>query len=95
MNIEVTTSCDDERRSVTGTHVLLAVGRVPNTDDLGLTAAGIETNAQGLITVDDELRTTAEGVWALASIPLQKMIIGKKNKPGTRMTTASLNMNLI
>ena len=68
MNIEVTTSCDDERRSVTGTHVLLAVGRVPNTDDLGLTAAGIETNAQGLITVDDELRTTAEGVWALGEV---------------------------
>lgn len=68
MNIEVTTSCDDERRSVTGTHVLLAVGRVPNTDDLGLTAAGIETNARGLITVDDELRTTAEGVWALGEV---------------------------
>ncbi len=68
MNIDVTTSCDDERRSVTGTHLLLAVGRVPNTDDLGLTAAGIETNAQGLITVDDELRTTAEGVWALGEV---------------------------
>lgn len=68
MNIEVTTSCDDEPGSVTGTHVLLAVGRVPNTDDLGLTAAGIETNAQGLITVDDELRTTAEGVWALGEV---------------------------
>jgi len=68
MNIEVTTSCDDERRSVTGTHVLLAVGRVPNTDDLGLTAAGIETNARGLITVDDELRTTAERVWALGEV---------------------------
>ena len=68
MNIDVTTSCDDEPRSVTGTHLLLAVGRVPNTDDLGLTAAGIETNAQGLITVDDELRTTAEGVWALGEV---------------------------
>ncbi len=68
MNIDVTISCDDERRSVTGTHLLLAVGRVPNTDDLGLTAAGIETNAQGLITVDDELRTTAEGVWALGEV---------------------------
>ena len=41
MNIDVTISCDDEPRSITGTHVLLAVGRVPNTDDLGLTAAGI------------------------------------------------------
>ncbi len=68
MNIDVTTSCDDEPRSITGTHLLLAVGRVPNTDDLGLTAAGIETNAQGLITVDDELRTTAEGVWALGEV---------------------------
>ncbi len=66
--IEVTASCDAEPRSVSGTHLLLAVGRVPNTDDLGLDAAGVETNARGLINVDDELRTTAEGVWALGEV---------------------------
>jgi pyruvate/2-oxoglutarate dehydrogenase complex dihydrolipoamide dehydrogenase (E3) component len=53
---------------VSGSHLLLAVGRVPNTDDLGLDAAGIETNARGLISVDDELETTAEGVWALGEV---------------------------
>jgi pyruvate/2-oxoglutarate dehydrogenase complex dihydrolipoamide dehydrogenase (E3) component len=48
-----------------GSHVLLAVGRLPNTHDLGLEAAGIETDARGYIKVDDECRTTAPGVWAL------------------------------
>jgi pyruvate/2-oxoglutarate dehydrogenase complex dihydrolipoamide dehydrogenase (E3) component len=48
-----------------GSHVLLAVGRKPNTDDLGLDRAGIETDARGFIRVDDQLRTSVEGVWAL------------------------------
>jgi pyruvate/2-oxoglutarate dehydrogenase complex dihydrolipoamide dehydrogenase (E3) component len=51
--------------SVEGTHVLLAVGRVPNTDDLGLEAAGVQTDAHGYITVDDYLKTSAENVYAL------------------------------
>jgi pyruvate/2-oxoglutarate dehydrogenase complex dihydrolipoamide dehydrogenase (E3) component len=50
---------------VVGSHLLLAVGRRPNTDDLGLAAAGIRTDPSGYIVVDDELRTSAEGVWAL------------------------------
>ena len=48
-----------------GSHVLLAVGRAPNTHDLGLGAAGIETDARGYIKVDDECRTSVAGVWAL------------------------------
>ena len=48
-----------------GTHVLLAVGRRPNTDDLGLDRAGIGEDARGYITVDDRLATNVEGVWAL------------------------------
>ena len=48
-----------------GSHVLLAVGRRPNTDDLGLDKAGVEIDARGYITVDDELRTSAPGIWAL------------------------------
>ena len=47
------------------THVLLAVGRQPNTDDLGLAAAGIATDARGYIVVDDQCRTNVPGVWAL------------------------------
>lgn len=50
---------------VTGTHVLVAVGRRPNTDDLGLDVAGVETDRRGYIAVDDELRTSVEGIWAM------------------------------
>lgn len=50
---------------IVGSHVLLAVGRRPNTDDLGLETAGIEIDKRGYIIVDDELRTSAHGVWAL------------------------------
>lgn len=51
--------------SVHGSHLLLAVGRQPNTDDLGLEAAGVQTDARGYITVDDELRTSVEHIWAM------------------------------
>ena len=57
--------CATGERDVRGTHVLLAVGRVPNTGDLGLDKAGVKTDERGYITVDDELRTTADGIWAL------------------------------
>jgi len=50
---------------VTGSHALLAVGRQPNTDGLGLELAGIRTDARGYIEVDDQCRTSAEGVWAV------------------------------
>ena len=48
-----------------GTHLLLAVGRVPNTDDLGLDLAGITTDKRGYIEVDEGLRTSNPHVWAL------------------------------
>ena len=48
-----------------GSHVLLAVGRRPNTDDLGLEAAGVERDGQGYIVVDEELRTSVPHIWAL------------------------------
>lgn len=57
--------CTDGAPDVRGTHVLLAVGRVPNTDDLGLAEAGVATDARGYIAVDDELRTSAPNVYAL------------------------------
>lgn len=53
------------RIAVAGTHVLVAIGRTPNTDDLGLSAAGIETDARGFIRTDDALRTSVPNVWAL------------------------------
>ena len=53
------------RRRSSGSHLLLAVGRRPNTDDLGLDQAGVATDARGYIRVDDELRTNVPGIWAL------------------------------
>lgn len=63
--IAVRLDCAEGAREVAGSHLLLAVGRVPNTDDLGLDKAGIETDARGYIKVDDELRTNVPGIWAL------------------------------
>ena len=51
--------------TVEGTHVLIAVGRVPNTDELGLREAGIETDSRGYIKVDEALMTSVENVYAL------------------------------
>ena len=52
------------RGEVEGTHLLVAGGRTPNTDGIGLEEAGVETDEKGHIRVDERLRTTAEGVWA-------------------------------
>jgi pyruvate/2-oxoglutarate dehydrogenase complex dihydrolipoamide dehydrogenase (E3) component len=66
--IAVRVSCEEEPRTIIGSHLLLAVGRVPNTDDLGLDRAGIATDARGFIVVDDELATSVPGVWALGDV---------------------------
>jgi pyruvate/2-oxoglutarate dehydrogenase complex dihydrolipoamide dehydrogenase (E3) component len=50
---------------VVGTHILMAVGRRPNTDDLGLEKAGVVTDKRGFIEVDDQLRTNVPGIWAM------------------------------
>ena len=57
--------CAQEPREISGTHLLLAVGRRPNTDDLGLDKAGVETDQRGYIVVDDQLRTSVPGIWAM------------------------------
>jgi pyruvate/2-oxoglutarate dehydrogenase complex dihydrolipoamide dehydrogenase (E3) component len=57
--------CASGDRSVTGSHVLLAVGRRPNTEDLALDRAGVIVDERGYIVVDDELRTNVPGIWAL------------------------------
>ena len=63
--IAVGIGCDEGPPEVVGTHVLLAVGRVPNTHDLGLDRAGVVTDQRGYIIVDDALRTNVPGIWAL------------------------------
>jgi len=63
--VAVKVDCSNGPPTVAGSHVLLAVGRVPNTDDLGLREAGIESDAHGFIKVDDTLRTNVSNVYAL------------------------------
>ena len=64
-SVVVSIDCEKGDREVQGSHVLLAVGRLPNTDDLGLEKTGIEVDRRGFIEVDDQLRTNVEGIWAL------------------------------
>jgi pyruvate/2-oxoglutarate dehydrogenase complex dihydrolipoamide dehydrogenase (E3) component len=63
--IAVGMECGEGSPEVSGTHVLLAVGRIPNTKDLGLDQAGVATDKHGYITVDDQLQTNVPGIWAL------------------------------
>ncbi|MDD5249961.1 MAG: FAD-containing oxidoreductase [Rhodocyclaceae bacterium] len=66
--VVVTAECTEGAPVVFGSHVLLAIGRRPNTDDLGLAAAGIAVDARGFIAVDDQCRTNVPGVWALGDV---------------------------
>jgi pyruvate/2-oxoglutarate dehydrogenase complex dihydrolipoamide dehydrogenase (E3) component len=63
--ISVGLTCREGPPLAEGSHVLLAVGRLPNTQDLALKEAGVETDARGYVKVDDECRTSAEGVWCM------------------------------
>jgi pyruvate/2-oxoglutarate dehydrogenase complex dihydrolipoamide dehydrogenase (E3) component len=66
--VRVTLQGGEAAGEVAGSHLLVATGRRPNTDDLGLAHAGIETDARGFIRVDDQLRTSVPGVWALGDV---------------------------
>ncbi|MCZ6889950.1 MAG: mercuric reductase, partial [Gammaproteobacteria bacterium] len=63
--VAVRVSCEEGPEEEEGTDLLVATGRMPNTDDLGLEHAGITVDARGFIPVDDELQTQSEGIWAL------------------------------
>ncbi|CAJ0777866.1 FAD-containing oxidoreductase [Ralstonia holmesii] len=64
-NVVVGLDCSSGAREVSGSHLLMAVGRVPNTDDLGLDKAGVEIDKRGNIRVDEQLRTNVPGIWAM------------------------------
>jgi pyruvate/2-oxoglutarate dehydrogenase complex dihydrolipoamide dehydrogenase (E3) component len=64
-DIAVTLERGGAKSQIIGSHLLLAIGRRPNTDDLGLDKAGVATNSRGYIEVDDQLRTNVPGIWAL------------------------------
>src|SRR5262249_40311306 len=57
--------CDQGSVAVEGSHLLLAVGRSPNTDDLGLETVGVARDDRGYIVVNDQLETNVPGIWAL------------------------------
>ena len=63
--IAVSVDCTHGDPVAVGSHALLAVGRVPNTGDLGLDRAGVKTDDRGYITVDDQLATNVAGIWAM------------------------------
>ncbi len=63
--ISVGVDCDEAPPEVSGSHILLAVGRTPNTQDLGLDRAGVAIDQRGYITIDDQLQTNVPGIWAL------------------------------
>jgi pyruvate/2-oxoglutarate dehydrogenase complex dihydrolipoamide dehydrogenase (E3) component len=63
--VSMSLDCTTGAPEVHGSHILLAVGRRPNTDDLGLDQAGVDSDERGYIAVDDQLRTNVDGIWAL------------------------------
>lgn len=66
--VQVALETDGKEHTISGSHLLLAVGRRPNSDQLGLDRAGIHVDARGYITVDDHLQTNVPGVWALGDV---------------------------
>ena len=63
--VAINADCREGEPEIVGSHLLLAVGRVPNTEDLGLDKAGVKVDKRGFIVVDDQLRTNFSGIWAL------------------------------
>ena len=66
--VAVSLECREQPHEIEASHLLLAVGRQPNTNDLGLDKAQVKTDARGYVMVDDELRTSMPGIWALGDV---------------------------
>ena len=66
--LELIADVNGAERRISGSDLLVATGRRPNTDDLGLDKAGVDVDGHGFIVVDEELRTSADGVWALGDV---------------------------
>ncbi|HEY6342183.1 MAG TPA: FAD-dependent oxidoreductase [Bryobacteraceae bacterium] len=67
-SVNVVIEQNGAEKNVTGSHVLVAAGRTPNTEGIGLESAGVELTNQGTIKVNERLQTTAEGVWAIGEV---------------------------
>jgi pyruvate/2-oxoglutarate dehydrogenase complex dihydrolipoamide dehydrogenase (E3) component len=66
--IALTIAAGDRKETITGSHLLAATGRRPNTDDLGLDQAGVELDGRGYIKVNSRLETSVPGIWALGDV---------------------------
>ncbi len=66
--ITLNLDCGDDDEWISGSHLLAAVGRRPNTDDLGLDKTGVNTDERGYIPVDDQCRTNVDGIWAIGDV---------------------------
>src|SRR3974390_2891692 len=64
-SVSVKVESAGQTAQITGTHILVAIGRRPNTDDLGLDKAGLAVDSRGFIEVDDRLQTNVSGIWAM------------------------------
>ena len=105
-DIVMALDCEQGPPEVRGSHLLVATGRRPNTDDLGLDKAGVKVDGRGYIEVDDELRTSMPGVWALGDcngrgafthtsyndfdIVAANLLDGEKRKVSDRITAYAL-----
>ena len=67
-SVSIAVEQDGVERALTGSHLLIAAGRRPNTEGLGLEVAGVELTDRGYIRVDERLQTTAQGVWAIGEV---------------------------
>jgi hypothetical protein len=62
-----------------GSHLLAALGRIPNTKDIGLELTGVETTGAGYIKTNERRQTTAPGVWAIGALRSLRQVLGKVN----------------
>src|SRR5439155_13269927 len=67
-SVSITIEQHGTEKTLEGSHVLVAAGRTPNTEGLGLEVAGVEVTDRGYIKVDERLQTTAPGVWAIGEV---------------------------
>jgi len=67
-SLALTVEADNSLSTVTGSHLLVATGRQPNSEDLGLEKAGVETDKNGFIKVNSRLETNVPGIWALGDV---------------------------
>jgi pyruvate/2-oxoglutarate dehydrogenase complex dihydrolipoamide dehydrogenase (E3) component len=65
---QITVEVDGKTQDISGSHLLMAVGRKPNSDKLGLDKAGVGVDARGYITVDENLQSNVPGIWALGDV---------------------------